>query len=75
MEYYEPNNVAIFGLVTKQIQIHQLAQYGNLKKFQHLQSLKVNHMIMSLTVDEYKGKAGTILLAVSTQSQKIQGEE
>lgn len=70
MEYYEPYNVGIFGLVTKQVQIHQLSRTGVKRKFTHLQSLKVMHMIMGLTVDEYKGTAGTLMLCVSTKSDK-----
>lgn len=52
MDYYEPYNIAIFGLVSKEIQIHQLKQTGVKKTFFHIQSLRVEHMIVSMTVEE-----------------------
>lgn len=51
MEYFEPYNIAVFGLVSKELQIHQLKQTGVRRTFQHIQSMRVEHMIVSLTVE------------------------
>lgn len=51
MEYYEPYNIAIFGLVSKEIQIHQLKQTGVRRSFFHCQSMRVEHMIVSMSIE------------------------
>lgn len=69
MEYYEPYNIAIFGLVSKEIQIHQLKQTGVRRTFQHLQSMRVEHMIVSMTVERHKGSSN-LIVCLGTQSKK-----
>ena len=69
MSYYEPFNIAIFALVSKEIQIHQLKQTGVRRSFQHCQSMRVEHMIISMTVEEHKGSSNFIV-CVGTQSKK-----
>jgi hypothetical protein len=46
MEYYEPFNIAIFALVSREIQIHQLKQTGVRRTFFHIQSMRVESMIV-----------------------------
>jgi len=46
MEYYEPYNIALFALVSREIQIHQLKQTGVRRTFFPVQSLRVEHMIV-----------------------------
>ena len=75
MEYYEPFNVGIFGLVTKQVQIHHLSRTGVKRRFTLVQSLKVMHMIMGVSCDEYKGQEGKLMLCVSTKSDKYMRSE
>ena len=68
MEYYEPENVAIFALVSREIQIHQLKQTGVKRSFYNIQSLRVEYMIVQMTVEEHK-LSGNILLCLGTQSK------
>ena len=69
MEYYEPYNIAIFGLVSKEIQIHQLKQTGVRRSFFHCQSMRVEHMIVSMAIEQHKGGSNVIVCA-GTQSKK-----
>ena len=36
LTYYEPHNAVIFGLITKEVQIHQMSTTGIKQKFIHL---------------------------------------
>lgn len=66
MTYYEPHNCVIFGLITKEVQIHQMSTTGIKQKFIHLQSLRVDQMITGISVDEYKMSDGLLMICVAT---------
>ena len=65
MNYYEPYNIAIFALVSKEIQIHQLKQTGVKKTFFHIQSLRVENMIVQMSIEEHKS-SGNLILCLGT---------
>jgi|TARA_B110000285_G_scaffold234314_1_gene310813 hypothetical protein len=74
MDYYEPHNIAIFALVSKEIQIHQLKQTGVRRTFFHIQSLRVEHMIVAMSVEEQKGSKN-LILCLGTQSKNVKKSE
>ena len=68
MGYYEPTNVAVFALVSKEIQLHQLKKTGLKRKFTHVQSLRVENMIVALSFEKHKS-SNSLLLCLGTQSK------
>ena len=69
MSYFEPHNIAIFGLVSKEVQIHQLKQTGVRRTFFHCQSMRVDYMIVSMSVEEHKG-SNNLIICLGTQSKR-----
>lgn len=68
MSYYEPTHVAAFALVSKEIQLHQLKQTGLKRKFIHVQSLRVENMIVTLSLEKHK-ISNNLMLCLGTQSK------
>jgi ribosomal protein L2 len=66
MEYYEPANLAIFALVTREIQIHELKQTGVRFKFTHIQSLRVQNIVECMSISTHK-VSGNLLICLGTQ--------
>jgi len=69
MAYYEPENLSIFALVTREIQIHQLKQTGVKYKFSHLQSLKVESIVESMSIARHR-VSGNLIICLGTQCAK-----
>ena len=74
MQYYEPSNIAIFGLVSREVQIHQYRQTGVRRTFFHIQSLRVEHMIVQMSIEEHK-MSGNLILCLGTQSKHMKKSE
>ena len=69
IEYYEPYNLAIFALVTREIQIHELQQVGVRFKFSHIQSLRVQNIVECMSISTHK-VSGNLLICLGTQQKK-----
>jgi hypothetical protein len=69
MEYYEPANLAIFALVTREIQIHELQQVGVRFKFSHIQSLRVPNVVECMSISTHK-VSNNLLICLGTQHAK-----
>ena len=69
MAYYEPENAAIFALVSREVQLHRLKQTGVKRTFSCLQTLRVEHMIVQMSVEKHK-MSGKLLLVLGTKSKK-----
>lgn len=69
MGYYEPASVAVFALVSKEIQLHQLKQTGLKRKFQHVQSLRVENIMVALSIEKHK-ISNNLMLCLGTQSKR-----
>lgn len=68
MDYYEPESIAIFGLVSREIQIQKLKKTGVHRKFVNIQSLRVEYMITQMCVGQYHDSR-YVLLCVGTQGK------
>lgn len=65
MTYYEPANLAIFALVTREIQIHELINAAGKSKFFHVQSVRVERTTITLSASKHKVN-GNLLICLGT---------
>jgi len=65
MKYYQPDNLAIFALVTREIQIHELKLTGVKYKFTHMQSLRVDNIVECMSIATHK-ISGNLLICLGT---------
>ena len=65
MAYYEPANLSIFALVTREIQIHELKLTGVKYKFTHIQSLRVDNIVECMSIATHK-VSNNLLICLGT---------
>ena len=74
MAYYEPADLSIFALVTREIQVHELKLTGVKHKFTHIQSLRVESIVECMSIATHK-VSGNLLICLGTQGARTDESE
>ena len=66
----ESCDILVFALRSGEIQIHQMKQQGAKKEYMHVQSLNIDNIVLTMTINRHKVRTENLLLILGTQCSK-----